>query len=225
MPDGSFSLAAKLYLLAWDPDTGEPGYQGHLPYLVRAGALTELTQRGMLADADGVPRPLPDAVTGDPPLDALLERIAESRPRSWPSWVTHRARSTLVGVRDELAAAGYLRLTTRRALGLFPVKQVALERADAVRALRVDARRVLREEEGVAEVAPEDAALIALAAAGELRTVVTADDARTRKARIVALEQRSQRAAPGAARPVAEVRRGVAVALTGAVTTAAAATD
>jgi len=41
VPNGAFSLAARLYLLAWDTDSLELTCASHLAQLVRAGALTE----------------------------------------------------------------------------------------------------------------------------------------------------------------------------------------
>ncbi|MDX3232415.1 GPP34 family phosphoprotein [Streptomyces sp. ME19-01-6] len=147
MPNGSLSLAAKLYLLAWDPRTGLPADPDHLPYLVRAGALTELTQCGMLADEDGVALPVADA--------------------------------------------------------------------DAVAGMREDAVRLLRGGQGVSEVSAGDAALVALAAAGELRTVVTAADARAHKTRIAELARRSGQVGPALEKAIGQVRSAVAVAVTG----------
>ncbi|ADI05775.1 hypothetical protein SBI_02654 [Streptomyces bingchenggensis BCW-1] len=215
MPNGSLSLAAKLYLLAWDPRTGRPADPDHLPYLVRAGALTELAQRGMLADEDGVARPFADARTGDPALDSLLELIFESRPRAWQTWVRHHARLTERAVRDQLVTVGYVRAKGRRALGLLPVKEYELERPDVVAGMREDAVRLLRGGQRVSEVSAGDAALVALAAAGELRTVVTAADARAHKARIAELARRSGQVGPALEKALGQVRSAVAVAVTG----------
>lgn len=87
MPTGSLSLPARLYLLAWDTTKLKVTDAAHLPHLVRAGALTELAQRGLLADVDGIATPTdPDAQTGDPVLDGLLELVEESRPHRWKTW-------------------------------------------------------------------------------------------------------------------------------------------
>lgn len=65
MPDGSLSLPARLYLLSWDTERLKVTGATHLHHLVRAGALTELAQRGLLADVEGIATPVdPDARTG-----------------------------------------------------------------------------------------------------------------------------------------------------------------
>ncbi|MFI0815464.1 GPP34 family phosphoprotein [Streptomyces sp. NPDC021098] len=220
MPNGSLSLAAMLYLLAFDPDTGKP--VTHLGYLVQAGALTELAQRELLADARGRPKPVPDARTGDRALDGLLELIEESRPRTWGTWVGHQPQLTEKAVREQLRAAGYLRTTSRRVLGLFPVKEYALERPEPVAGMRDEAVRVLHGGQPVAEVSERDAALIALAAAGGLTTVVTHQDLTAHRRRIEELEARS--GAPGAALEgvVDHVRAGLAAAVATALSAATA---
>lgn len=221
MPNGSLSLAATLYLLAFDPGTGKP--VTHPGYLVQAGALTELAQRELLVDAEGCPKPLPDARTGDPALDGLLELIEESRPRTWGTWVGHHPQLTEKAVRHQLRAAGYVRVTSRRVLGLFPVKEYGLERTQLVAEMREEAVRVLYGAQPAAEVSERDAALIALAAAGGLTTVVTHKDLKAHRKRIAELEARS--GAPGAALEgvVDHVRAGLAAAVATALSAAATA--
>ncbi|GGX96069.1 GOLPH3/VPS74 family protein [Streptomyces minutiscleroticus] len=217
MPDGSLSLPARLYLLAWDTTRLKVTGGTHLHHLVRAGALTELAQRGLLADRDGVATPLdPDARTGDTVLDGLLELIEESRPRKWKTWVTSRARVTLDAVRAQLTADGYLRAEKRRALGLFPTVDYVLERVAVVDALREEACRVLEGAGPVSEVSERDAALVALAAAAELRSVVPGRARRRHKERIEELTGRSGAAAPALKKVVQEVRTAVVVAVTAA---------
>ncbi|MEU8352507.1 GPP34 family phosphoprotein [Streptomyces sp. NPDC048845] len=199
MTHGRYSLPAELCLLAWDPATGQLAGVPQLPGLVRAGALTELLQRGLLTDADGAARPDDDARTGDFALDDLLELIGESRPHSWRDWVTRHAKLTLDAVRGLLERDGALRPEHKRMLGLLPAKDYTLEREAAVTALRADALRLLRGPGGTAAVPGRDAALIALADAGELRTVVSGDDAVRYRQRIAGLAARSERAARGAA--------------------------
>ncbi|GGX91663.1 GOLPH3/VPS74 family protein [Streptomyces anandii] len=217
MSDGPLSLPARLYLLAWD--TGRPRLTGtaHLHHLVRAGALTELAQRGLLVDDDGITTPVDlDARTGDPVLDGLLELVRESRPRRWRAWVTLRARYTLVAVREQLAAEGYLRAEKRRVLGIFPSVEYALDRLAAVDALNREARGVLEGDRPAAEVSERDAAVVALAAAAELRTLGSGRDRRRHRRRIEELTERSGAAAPALRRVVREVRTAVVVATTAA---------
>ncbi|MFJ2830388.1 GPP34 family phosphoprotein [Streptomyces sp. NPDC087263] len=224
MPDGSLSLPARLYLLSWDTTRLKVTGATHLHHLVRAGALTELAQRGLLADVEGIATPVdPDAHTGDLVLDGLLELVEESRPRKWKAWVTLRARVTLDAVRAQLAADGYLRAEKKRVLGLFPSVEYELERVAAVDALREDARQVLLGPVPVADVSDRDAALVALAAAAELRTLLPGKDRKLHKDRIEELTDRGGAAAPALKKVIQEVRTAVIVAVTTGAATGAAA--
>ncbi|MFF7187812.1 GPP34 family phosphoprotein [Streptomyces sp. NPDC008222] len=210
MSDGSPSLPARLYLLAWDTARRRLRPAPGLAPVVRAGALTELTGRGLLVDADGVatPRDL-DAHSGDPVLDGLLELVMESGPRPWESWVTCYAGVTLRAVRAQLAAAGFLRADSRRGLGLLRPVAYTLERVQAVEALQHKARQTLTGPEPVAEVLEDDAALVALAAAAGLPTVTGPADRDGYGERIEALTVRGSRAVPVLARVVLAVRTAV----------------
>ncbi|MHA5051399.1 GOLPH3/VPS74 family protein [Streptomyces sp. SD15] len=222
MPNGSLSLPVRLYLLAWDTTRLKVTGATHLHHLVRAGALTELAQRGLLTDVDGIATPVDlDARTGDVVLDGLLELVEESRPRKWKAWVTLRAHVTLDAVRAQLAAEGYLRAEKKRVLGLFPSVDYQLDRVTAVDALQEEAREVLHGPVPVAEITDRDAALVALAAAAELRTLAPGKERRVHKQRIEELTDRSGAAAPALKQVIQEVRTAVIAAATTASTTAA----
>ncbi|MGV9566987.1 GOLPH3/VPS74 family protein [Streptomyces sp. NPDC003480] len=207
MSDGSPSLPARLYLLAWDTGRRRPGQGPGLAPVVRAGALTELAWRGLLVDVDGVatPRDL-DAHSGDPVLDGLLELVMESRPRPWESWVTCYAGVTLDAVPAQLAAAGFLRADSRRGFGIFRPVNYALERAETVEALQRQTRRTLTGPEPVAEVSQRDAALVALAAAAGVPTVVSPADRERHGERIAALTLRGSGAVPALGKVLLGVR-------------------
>ncbi|MEV2233226.1 GPP34 family phosphoprotein [Streptomyces phaeochromogenes] len=210
MPTGSLSLPARLYLLAWDTTKLKVTDAAHLPHIVRAGALTELAQRGLLADVDGIATPTdPDAETGDPVLDGLLELVEESRPHRWKTWVGLRARVTLDAVRAQLAADGYLRAEKTRVLGVFPSVEYEIDRVAVVDALRAEAREVLEGPVPVEEVPEQDAALVALAAGAELRTLLSGKEQRQYKQRIEDLVERSGATTPALKKAVQEVRSAV----------------
>ncbi|MDQ0597553.1 hypothetical protein QF037_001898 [Streptomyces canus] len=195
MPNGSLSLPARLYLLAWDTTRNELAGTTHL---VRAGALTELAQRGLLVDDDGIATPVDmDSRTGDAVLDGLLELVRESRPHRWRSWVPLHARVTAEAVREQLAAEGYLRADKRRALGLFPTVEYALERVAVVDALREEAREILEGAVRPADVSERDAAVVVLAAAAGVSALVARKERGRYKERLADLEERSGTAAPG----------------------------
>ncbi|MFD3314632.1 GPP34 family phosphoprotein [Streptomyces sp. NPDC058694] len=215
MPDGSLSLPARLYLLAWDTTKLKVTDAAHLPHIVRAGALTELAQRGLLADVDGIATPTdPDAQTGDPVLDGLLELVEESRPHRWKTWVGLRARVTLEAVREQLAADGYLRAEKTRVLGVFPSVEYEIDRVAAVDRLREEAREVLEGPGPVEEVPERDAALVALAAGAELRTLLSGKEQRQYKQRIEDLAERSGATTPALKKAVQEVRSAVVMVMT-----------
>lgn len=214
MSDGSLSLPARLYLLAWDPTKSEVTGTAQVPQLVRAGALTELVQRGLLLDEDGIATPVDlDADTGDPVLDGLLELVRESRPHGWRSWVPLHARVTLDAVREQLTAGGYLRARKRRALGIFPTVDHELARPAVVEALQGDTREILRGPLPATGLSARDAALGALAAVAELRTLLPRED--RHEDRVEELIDHSGPTAPVLRKLVHEVR--------GAVTAAAVA--
>ncbi|MFF4501378.1 GPP34 family phosphoprotein [Streptomyces sp. NPDC001401] len=217
MPDGPLSLPARLYLLAWDTNTTEVTGAAGLPHLVRAGALTELAQRGLLVDEDGIATPADmDSLTGDAALDGLLELVRESRPHRWRTWVTLHARVTLDAVREQLTAEGYLRAQKKRVLGVFPSVEHVLAQAAVVDALREEARQVLEGPVSVADVSGRDAAVVALAAAAELRTLVPGKDRKRHHARVAELTERSGAAAPALRKIVTEVQTAVTASLTAA---------
>jgi hypothetical protein len=211
-----FSLATTLYLLAWDPEAGELSATPALPFLVRAGALTDLVQRDMLTDRHGRAAAAPDMRTGDPVLDQLLDTVAASRPHTWQAWVWYRVRPTEAAVRRQLVAHGYLGVRQRRFrrfLGAYRGQEYALAAAGAVAGLRTDAVGLLRGGIPPAELSARDAALVALAAAGRLRTIVTAADAIVYQGRIAELAKRGGRGMPESETALTEIRLGLAAAV------------
>ncbi|MFF0084043.1 GPP34 family phosphoprotein [Streptomyces canus] len=214
MPVGPLSLPAHLYLLAWDTSKSDVTGATQIPQLVRAGALTELAQRGLLLDDDGIATPVDmDASTGDAVLDGLLELVRESRPHRWRAWVTLHTRITLDAVREQLAAGGWLRARKRRALGLFPTVEYDLARPAAVEALQEEARGILRGPATV-DLSDRDAAVVALAAAAGLRTLLPRKESHGPRAQ--ELIERSGQAAPALRKVVQELRGAVTEASAGA---------
>ncbi|GAB2712921.1 GOLPH3/VPS74 family protein [Streptomyces bullii] len=221
MPNGSLSLPARLYLLAWDTARLEVTRAAQLPALVRAGALIELAQRGLLTDDDGIVTPLDlDSRTGDAVLDGLLELVHESLPHRWHTWVTLRAQVTLDAVREQLVAEGYLRAEKKRVLGVFPSVEHVLERVGAVEALRTEARQVLQGPEPVTGVSRGDAAVVVLAAAAELHTLLPAKERAPYHERLERLAERSGTATATLRTAVPEVRAALAAAVLAASPTA-----
>ncbi|WP_224058223.1 GOLPH3/VPS74 family protein [Streptomyces kanamyceticus] len=219
MHHGTQSLPARLFLLAWNTHRGKITGAPDLHLAVRAGALAELAQRGLLFERDRIVTPVVGARIGDTALDALAELVEQSRPRTWRGWMTHRSRGTLSAVRDQLIAHGYLRAERGRVLGLFPARRYVLERVGHVEVLQAEALAVLHGKQPVAEVSESDAALVVCAATGKLRTVVTGKDRRRYRDRLDELTER----AGGASSELRTLMENLRKALASAVSSAEAA--
>jgi hypothetical protein len=120
------SLPARLYLLAYDKRRQRLAARTQLGHVLRAAALADLELRGSLTDEDGKVRVVVDPPVGDPVLDAALEEIAGSRPRTWGHWVRAGQRAIKRAVRDQLEAGRWIRVEPRRVLGLFPSAAITL---------------------------------------------------------------------------------------------------
>lgn len=184
------NLPERLYLLAYDPQRGRVTQQSSLHLLLQAAALTELLRRGLVREEGrtAVARSRDAAASAglDPYSAHLLGRIQEKRPHSWNWWV---ARAHSVGrdqparrVRDGLAQAGWIGLDQGRAAGVFPVTRVTLGDPGVRQELAASVTAALKSP--LSRVDPADAALVALAAAGRLRTVLTPKQRREHRGRI-----------------------------------------
>ncbi|CNE71050.1 Uncharacterised protein [Mycobacterium tuberculosis] len=186
------SLPARMYLLAYDLRKQRmTSGRVRLGYVLRAAALTELYLDGRLGEERR--RPVP-GTPGDDPY-GLVAQIAASRPRSWQHWVRKDARAIVGTVRDELVRDGWIRVRARRILGVFPHQEVTVKDPRVVKTLWGGASSALRGRP-VAHVNSYDAAAVALAAAGELTSVLPGPDRRRHRRRIEELTARSGPAAP-----------------------------
>ncbi|GAA3959228.1 GPP34 family phosphoprotein [Actinomadura viridis] len=188
------TLPARMFLLAYDLNKKRLALSGGtLGYLLRAAALTELYLDGRLDEERRRPTP---GTPGEDPY-GLVAQISASRPRSWQYWVRKDGRAMVRTVRQELADGGWIRVRHRRRLGLFPHDEITVRDPRVVKTLWGGASSALRGRP-VAHVNSYDAAAVALAAAGELKTVLPAPDRRRHKRRIEELTARSGPAAPAA---------------------------
>ncbi|WP_250292320.1 GOLPH3/VPS74 family protein [Frankia sp. CiP1_Cm_nod1] len=190
------SLPARLYLASYDIDRQRLTGRLYLGYLLRAAALTDLFLTGHLSDVKGRARVIPpSAATGrvrdvDPLLAGILKQITgSSRPRSWQYWIRREARPAVRAVRDQLETAGWIRVEPRRILHLFPADAITVRDPRVVRELHANAGRVVHDGVPPARVDPYDAAVVALAAAAQLRTVLTRAQQREHRARIAQLAE------------------------------------
>lgn len=212
-PPPSLSLPARLYLLACDPRRNRlPGRQ-QTGYLLRAAALTDLVLRGCLVDARGRPA-VSGPATGDAVLDGVGAEIAQQRPRRWKVWVRRGERQILDAVEHQLSAAGLVAVESRPVLGIFPRRHIELADLDGVERSRAAVRDILLGDLPLERVDPADAALVALAAAGQLRSVVSGREQRQRRHRIRALTERSGAAVPALRQVLSDLQSAAVTAAT-----------
>ncbi|MEU8342961.1 Golgi phosphoprotein 3 (GPP34) [Actinomadura meyerae] len=190
------TLPARMYLLAYDLRKRKMTSGGvRLGYLLRGAALTELYLDGRLQEERR--RPVP-GTPGDDPY-GVAAQIAASRPRPWRHWVRTDAKAIVAAVRDELERDGWIRVRRTRVLGLVPRQEITVKDPRVVKQLWGGASSALRGRP-VAHVNSYDAAAVALAAAGELGSVLPRTDRRRHRRRIEELTARSGPAAPAVGR-------------------------
>ena len=180
------TLPAQLYLLAYDPGRQRLSCRSQLGYVLRAAVLAELQLRGLLTDRGG--KPVATSGTAAAGLDPLHQRVlaelAHSKPRRWTHWVNKNATTTRRAVEDALASDGTVRITRGRRLGLLPVSRISLTDPRVRTEVEAVLRETVRGCRPAARVAPRAAALVALAAAGDLRIVLPRSMRRAHKERI-----------------------------------------
>jgi hypothetical protein len=183
------SLPQRIYLLAYNPARGRVGLDTNLGAMLRAAALTDLYLSGHLTDSRGRAVVADRHPCPDPVLEALLEEIAGSRPRTWQHWVGRRQRAARNAVRQQLGDGGWVRLEPRRILGLFPAVRVTVRDPRVRKELLGRVGDALKKPVG--RVDPADAALVAIVAAGDLRLVLDRKTKRAAKRRIRELTELS----------------------------------
>jgi hypothetical protein len=199
------SLPARIYLLAYDTSKRRLTSRGQLGVLVRAASLTELFLGGSLRDVEG--RPCVEGGATGP----VLTEIAQSRPHRWAYWVGRGDRKALRAVQDELVGARTIRLETSRFFGIFRTTRVVVLDPMVVQRLRDAVDRTLRSSGPTDQVDPVDAAMVALAAIGGLRTAIDRRTGRAFKSRIAELALLAGPAVP-AVRTVIQARQAAAAA-------------
>ncbi|MFC4909867.1 GOLPH3/VPS74 family protein [Actinomadura gamaensis] len=196
------TLPQRMFLLAYDTRKQRLALRGErLGYVLRAAALTELFLDGRLGEERGKPV----VGTDGPDPYGVVAQIRASRPRAWQHWVRKDARAMVRTVRDELERGGWIRLRPRRVLLFFPATTIEVRDPRVVKELAGGASAALRGRP-VAHVNSLDAAAVALAAAGEVRTVVPRSESRRKRDRIAELTARSGPAAPGLRKAVRQQR-------------------
>lgn len=189
MHDIPDTLPAQLYLLAYDPRKRRIAGNLEFPYLIRAAALTDLLLSGRIRDESGKPWAVPNAPpVRDPVLADLLQKIADSRPRSWQRWIREDAKATLRAVRDGLETGRWVKVELRRPFLIFSRTLVHVRDPRVPKRLAGRVRAALSAP--LSRVDDRDAALVALAASGGLKTVLSPRQRRANKSRIKAFQER-----------------------------------
>jgi len=172
------SLPARLYLLAYDTEKNRVTAQSRLSLVLRAAVLADLYLAGRVTDENGKARATGDRrPTGDPLLDEVLQQLAEHRPRSWQGWIASR-QPTVRTVRTQLEAGLYIRVEHRMILP----DRVELRDRRAVKQYADEVRAELRGPASRTE--PRTAAVLALAARGEIATVISRSERREYRQRL-----------------------------------------
>ncbi len=183
-----------MYLLAYDDAAEGPYDRSRTQLLVRAAALVDLASRGRLEEDGGGKVTVSGArPTGDPVLDGVL-RDAAAR-HGWKHLVRRHRKQTLTQVEDRLAAAGVLTVKVPRTP--FGTRRLTVTDRAVPAALRARVSAALHGDRPVRELPAADAALLALAAAGGIRSVVSRQDHKTFRARIDACTGLLAALAPG----------------------------
>ncbi|GIH62443.1 GOLPH3/VPS74 family protein [Microbispora siamensis] len=198
------SLTARLYLLAYDPRKERVVTNHRFPYLLRAAALTDLLLAGRIADDGGKVRVVSEDPLADPVLDGLLHQIARSGPRPWRHWISKDGRATVRAVRDELETGRWVRVELRRPFLIFNRSHVRVRDTRVVKRLATQVAAALTGP--VARVGDREAALVGLAAAGELGTILPRARRRAHKQRIALLAERGGPAAPALRKVIQQAR-------------------
>ncbi|MCQ9129732.1 GOLPH3/VPS74 family protein [Streptomyces hilarionis] len=186
-------LACLMYLLAHDDAAEGPYDRRRTELLVRAAALTDLALRGRLGEDDGTVTVSGAPPTGDPVLDGVLRDAAGGH--GWKHLVRRHRKRTLTEVEDRLVAAGLLAVREPRTR--FGTRRLTVTDPAVPAALRARVHAALHGTGPVDGVPAADAALLALAAAGGVRRVVSRRDDKAFRARIDACTRGLAVLAPG----------------------------
>ncbi|UKY47567.1 GOLPH3/VPS74 family protein [Streptomyces inhibens] len=196
-----------MYLTAYDTAAQNLFDRPRTGFLLRAAVLTELAIRGHLTEVEGAAAVAAAGSTGDSVLDKALGDVGAHR-RSWKAWLRYDRKETLEAVEHQLAALGVLTIEEKEksSFGRGSKRQLTVTDPVAVKALQDGASAILHARDPADRLAPADAALLALAAAGGIPAVLSRKDSRDHKDRIEALTDRLGDIAPGLDKAVHSLR-------------------
>lgn len=190
-----------MYLLAHDDAAEGPYDRSRTELLVRAAALTDLASRGRLEETGGTVTVSGTEPVGIPALDCVLRDAAGGH--SWKHLIRRHRGRTLTEVEDRLAEAGLLTVKAPRTP--FGRRRLTMTDRAVPAALRTRVSTALHGDGPVRDMPLADAVLLALAAAGAVRPVVSRQDQKTFRARIDACTGRLTDLAPGLEKAVRDL--------------------
>ncbi|AZS85896.1 GPP34 family phosphoprotein [Streptomyces griseoviridis] len=193
------ALHNRMYLLAYDAAVHGPFNRSRAAFLVRAAVIIELALGGQIVEADGEVH-VTEAAAGAGPVTRGA-RVRYAAPGTgWRALLLRDRVETLQAVEEHLAAQGLLTIEDCRAL-VAPARHVTLTDLADCGTVHRQVAMVLHDTGPASGVPVADAALLALAAVGDLSQVVSRTDPRQR-ARIEVLTSRIGDIAPGLERAV-----------------------
>ena len=182
------SLPAQLFLLAVDPARRRLTGRSGLGYVLRAAALVDLQLSGHLVDDGGRPKATGNPEPPDPVLDPILRQVTADPRRRWSYWVGRDVRPTTAAIREQLVAGRRIEVEPYRILVLLPARRIIVLEPFARDRIVGAIDAALGDGWPVGE---RTAALVALAAAGRIRTVLPAARRRANRQRIAQLTERT----------------------------------
>ncbi|PRX96628.1 GPP34 family phosphoprotein [Allonocardiopsis opalescens] len=198
-PDADLTLPQRLYLLSYDLDKDrfDPVSTAYRGQLLCAAALADLTLGGRLSARGGRAERTAAGPPGDPFLAEVLSDISPDRPMHWITGLYHRMGGAEEAVLDGLAARGAVAVDRGRALDLVPTRTVALKRPDRVRLLRDRTREALVAGREAAAVPMADAAVLVIAAEGDVWAALSPQERSAHRPALTALQRRFDAEIPG----------------------------
>ncbi|GAA4472356.1 GOLPH3/VPS74 family protein [Phytohabitans houttuyneae] len=187
-------LPERMFLLAYDSRRQRLARWIDVGLLVRAAALAELELRGVLVDERGratLASSRRPEVTESLLREVLAEVGASAKPRRWQYWTERGRGKARAAVERRLVAARIISVERRRVFGIFPARRIVVRDRRLIDQLHARVAEALRAR----TVDSRDAATVALAAAGQLRTVFGWRQRRANRKRIAELTKASVPAA------------------------------
>ena len=184
------STAARVFLLAYDPERGRLTARSKLGKVLRSAVLVDLQLSGNVVDDGGRVRVPNSPAPADVVAAGVLGELRATGPRRWRHWIDRRGGATVRQVRDELARARLIKVEPRRVLGIFPADRITLRHPLVRRHLLQSAHDTLRPSRLVSRVDLRDASVVVLASTANLRTVLTKDQRTRHKDRLAQLAVR-----------------------------------